>query len=67
MATQPDEREEYTALPTIRQIFSAPATSTNVRTTVLFGLAAALGSLAPFPFGALSAFCVAVLAAERKK
>ena len=67
MATQPEEREEYVALPTIRQMISSPATSTAVRTTILFGLAAALGSLAPFPFGALSAFCVAVLAAERKK
>jgi len=67
MATQPEEREEYVPVPTIRQMITAPVSSTGVRTTILYGLAAGLGSLAPFPFGALSALCVAILAAERKK
>lgn len=67
MATQPIEKEEYEEVRTIRQIVSAPATSSVVRGTLLYGVAAALGSIAPFPFGALCAFCIAVLAAERKK
>jgi uncharacterized membrane protein YdfJ with MMPL/SSD domain len=67
LATEPIEREEYTSAPTIRQIITAPASSIGVRTTLLYGVAAALASLAPQPFGALAALCVAVLAAERKK
>jgi hypothetical protein len=67
MATQPIEKEEYEDVRTIRQIISSPATSSNVRATILYGLAAGLGSLAPLPFGALCAFCIAMLAAERKK
>jgi hypothetical protein len=61
------EKEEYTATQVIRQFVSAPVTSPSVRITLLFGAAAAFGSLAVFPFGALAAFAVAVLAAERKK
>lgn len=61
------EKEEYTATQVIRQFVSAPATSPSARTTLIYGIAAAFGSLAPFPFGALAAFFVAVLAADRKK
>ncbi len=67
MATEPLEKEEYTATQVIRQFVTAPATSPSTRTTLLYGAAAALGSLAAFPFGALAAFAVAVLAADRKK
>lgn len=67
MATEPMEKEEYTATQVIRQFVTAPATSQSVRITLLYGVAAAFGSLAPFPFGALAAFATAVLAAERKK
>jgi len=67
LATEPLEKEEYTATQVIRQFVTAPATSPSTRTTLLYGAAAALGSLAAFPFGALAAFIVAVLAADRKK
>jgi len=67
LATEPLEKEEYTATQVIRQFVTAPATSSSARTTLLYGAAAALGSLAAFPFGALAAFAVAVLAADRKK
>ena len=67
MATEPLEKEEYTTTQVIRQFVTSPATSSSARTTLLYGAAAALGSLAAFPFGALAAFAVAVLAADRKK
>lgn len=67
MATEPLEKEEYTTTQVIRQFVTSPATSASARTTLLYGAAAALGSLAPFPFGALAAFAVAVLAADRKR
>ena len=67
MATEPLEKEEYTTTQVIRQFVTSPATSASARTTLLYGAAAALGSLAPFPFGALAAFSVAILAADRKK
>lgn len=67
MATEPMEKEEYTTTQVIRQFVTSPATSASVRITLLYGVAAAFGSLAAFPFGALAAFAVAVLAAERKK
>ncbi len=67
MATEPLEKEEYTTTQVIRQFVTSPATSPTTRTTLLYGAAAALGSLAPFPFGALAAFSVAILAADRKK
>lgn len=67
MATEPVGVEEYAPVQTIRQIITAPVNSTGTRTVLLYGVAAALGSLAAFPFGALAAFSVAVLAAERKK
>lgn len=67
MATEPLEKEEYTTTQVIRQFVTSPATSPSARATLLYGAAAALGSLAPFPFGALAAFSVAILAADRKK
>ena len=67
MATEPLEKEEYTTTQVIRQFVTSPATSPSARTTLLYGAAAALGSLAPFPFGALAACSVAILAADRKK
>jgi len=67
LATEPLEKEEYTATQVIRQFVTSPATSQNARTTLLYGFAAALGSLAPFPFGALAAFAIAILASERKR
>jgi len=67
LATEPMTTEEYAPVQTIRQIITAPVSSSGVRTVLLYGVAAALGSLAAFPFGALAAFTVAVLAAERKK
>ena len=51
----------------MREFVSAPVSSPNVRTVILYGAAAALASLAPLPFGALGAFFVTVLAADRKK
>jgi len=67
LATEPLEKEEYTATQVIRQFIASPATSASVRTTLLYGAAAALGSLAPLPFGALAAFSIAILASERKR
>jgi hypothetical protein len=51
----------------MREFVSAPVNSPNVRTVILYGAAAALASLAAFPFGAIGAFLVTVLAADRKK
>ena len=67
MATEPLEKEEYTTTQVIRQFITSPATSSSARTMLLYGTAAALGSLAPFPFGAMAAFTIAILAADRKK
>lgn len=67
MATEPMEKVEYEPVVKIREFISAPVNSQNARTVVLYGVAAALISLAPLPFGPLGAFCIAVLAAERKK
>ena len=67
MATEPLEKEEYTTTQVIRQFVTSPATSASARTTLLYGASAALGSLAPLPFGALAAFAIAILASERKR
>lgn len=67
MATEPLEKEEYTTTQVIRQFITSPATSSSARTMLLYGAAAAFGSLAPFPFGAMAAFTIAILAADRKK
>ena len=67
MATEPLEKVEYEPVVKIREFVSAPVSSPNVRTVILYGAAAALASLAAFPFGAIGAFLVTVLAADRKK
>lgn len=67
MATEPMEKVEYEPVVKIREFVTAPVSSQNARTVVLYGVAAAFASLAPLPFGPVGALCVAVLAAERKK
>jgi len=67
LATEPLEKVEYEPMLKMREFVSAPVSSPNVRTVILYGAAAALASLAPLPFGALGAFFVTVLAADRKK
>ena len=67
MATEPLEKVEYEPVLRIKEFVAAPVSSPNARTVILYGAAAALASLAAFPFGALGAFCVTVLAADRKK
>lgn len=67
MATQPNEDNEQIIPPTFRQIISTPVATQNSRIVLVYGVAAALGALAPVPFGPLAAFTIAILAAERKK
>ena len=55
MATQPDD-DEQVVLPKIREILIAPVQSKDNRTKILFGLAVALVTFAPQPYGAFAAF-----------
>lgn len=66
MATQPDD-DTQVVMPRIREILVAPVQSKDNRIRLLFGVAIALATFAPQPFGALAAFCIGVLAVEYKK
>lgn len=66
MATQPNDDEQI-VVPRIREILTAPVQTKENRIRLLFGIAVALATFAPQPFGALAAFCIGVLAVEYKR
>lgn len=67
MATNPEsiEREQTTVVTRVIEVAQS-LTSRNNRERTIYALAAACGSLAPEPFGALAAALLALAALERR-